>query len=247
MSRLRVVSLVPSWTETLIEAGANVVGRTRFCVHPAAAVASIPSVGGTKDLRLEKLRELKPDLVVLDREENTAAMALAVDGLAKIFVSHVEHVQQMPAELSRLATEFSAGDAAGIGVELVRAELLSYAGRFERILREPSALHNDSSRFAYCIWKNPWMAVGKDTFIASMLERSGYDLASLWPAGRGKYPEFTLEELPREVRVLLSSEPYPFAKKFPVEITNETLLVDGESFSWFGIRALRYLEGLLKA
>lgn len=241
MSRRRVVSLVPSWTETLIEAGADVVGRTRFCVHPAAAVAAILSVGGTKDLQIEKLRELKPDLIVLDREENTAAMALAVEGLAKIFVSHVEHVRQMPAELRRLAAEFGEDMSDD---HAVAAELRSYADRFDRRLAISPTLHNDSSRFAYCIWKNPWMAVGENTFIASMLEQSGYDLSRLWPEGRGKYPEFTLDELPADVRLLLSSEPYPFGKKFPTEVPNAKQLVDGESFSWFGIRALRYLEGL---
>ena len=242
MSGPRVVSLVPSWTETLVEAGAHVVGRTRFCVHPAAAVAKITAVGGTKDLNLETLAALKPDFIVLDREENTKQMFEALCKVpAKTFVSNVEDVRQMPSELARLATLFS-GD--GPNDKSVAAKLSSFADRFGQVLKTRRALHNDSSRFAYCIWKNPWMAVGQGTFIASMLEQSGYDLAHLWPAGRGKYPEFTLEELPRDVRMLLSSEPYPFAKKFPTEIPNEKELVDGESFSWFGIRALRYLEVL---
>lgn len=255
----RVVSFVPSWTETLIEVGADVVGRTRFCIHPADSVKTIEAVGGTKSFDESKLRSLKPDLILLDREENTREMFEIAQTVAPTLVSHVEHVRDMPRELRALAKALETK-------EIVSA-LEDLARRFELVLATPApaSLHNDSfpgllrwlkrdqssTEYVYVIWKDPWMVVRKDTFIGSMLERVGIDLANgeagaLLSASATKYPK--LDELPARATVLLSSEPYPFTKKFanePPELPNPSIaLVDGESFSWFGVRALRFLESL---
>lgn len=248
---MRIVSLVPSWTETLIEAGANVVGRTRFCIHPKDRVKAIEAIGGTKSFDIEKLRALKPDLIILDREENTKEMAELAMSVAPTFVTHVESVTDLPRELARLSAHLN------------NEELNNFATRFERVLLKPIlALHNDSfarfinphpvqenfksTKFVYCIWKDPWMAVGRKTFIASMLEQVGFEPNMMWPSGDEKYPKFEIETLAPDVLILLSSEPFPFAKlivKEPAIFSqNQVALVNGESFSWFGIRALRFLE-----
>jgi ABC-type Fe3+-hydroxamate transport system substrate-binding protein len=234
----RVVSLVPSWTETLIAAGVNVVGRTRFCIHPSEQVANIPIVGGTKSFDIEKIRALNPDLILLDREENTFEMSELAKVIAPLHVSHVESVREMPRELEVLAQVLE-GETA--------TSLLAMKDRYVSVLRRPTrVLHK--GLFVYCIWKEPWMAIGQNTFIASMLEQTGYDLGELWPITSEKYPKFEIADLPAEIAVLLSSEPYPFAKQFEQLHASfqgrDVKLVDGESFSWFGIRALRYLESV---
>ncbi len=270
---MRIVSLVPSWTETLIEAGLHVVGRTRFCIHPHDKVKTIEVVGGTKSFDIEKIRDLKPDIILLDREENTKEMGDLAERISMIHLSHVESVDDMPRELRALALALS------------NTQLEDFAGRFERVLGQPLiVLHNDffegllkwqteirvaatgdlkdtsliqgsqlaSTEFVYCIWKDPWMAAGRGTFISSMLRQVGFDLTKMWPSEKtsqeksqensDKYPTFNVTSIPSGALVLLSSEPFPFAKKPPFLPQKRVALVDGESFSWFGIRALRFLE-----
>jgi hypothetical protein len=254
MSSPRIVSFVPSWTETLVEAGANVVGRTRFCIH---APKSIPAVGGTKDFNLERIKELEPDLFVLDREENTRPMADALEGVAPLFVSHVRNVADMPGELKALALAIQEGG----GAEAVVSRLNDLAVRYEQVLalpprsfslpdfpglmewvgRKPEA-HENFEHVLYAIWKDPWMAAAEETFIASMLASIGLQPSMIWPKKLGAYPQFELEKLPPRTLVLLSSEPYPFHKRKPEIPGSLVAIVDGESFSWFGIRALRFLE-----
>lgn len=215
------------------------VGRTRFCIHPHDRAGSIPAVGGTKNVDLEKLKSLKPDLIVLDREENTREMAEALKGIASLHVSHVTDVATMPSELDALAS--------AIGSTAVQERLQGFATRYREVLAKPRMLHNGSSpgSVVYCIWKEPWMAVGPNTFIASMLEQAGYDPATLWPRTSEKYPKFKPADVPADALILLSSEPYPFGLRPPTEFgSRPQALVDGESYSWFGLRSLRFLEAL---
>lgn len=320
MKSPRVISLVPSWTETLLEAGVNVVGRSRFCIHPAGAVASVPAVGGTKDLRVDLIRDLKPDLIILDREENTLAMSEALVAIAPLHVSHVQSASDMPRELRALEAAIvraaglaptSAAGAGGSGGPTHQAEatipdlvletsgasdavtveplvtLEHFAERFEKILsRVPLAFGDfalisdtlksgsaETRQVVYAIWKDPWMAITKETYIGSMLEAVGVVGSRIWPvaaptsavassptgiaptgtattSAAAKYPSFNPKDLPAGSIVLLSSEPYPFHKKLESAkqdlAGHHVLVVDGESFSWFGIRSLRFLESLSK-
>lgn len=102
---MRVVSLVPSWTETLIECGITVVGRTRFCVHPKSNVAKIPAIGGTKGIDLEKLQSLQPDLVILDKEENTLQTAQQIQ--IPYFASHICSLADCERDLRELAARLN--------------------------------------------------------------------------------------------------------------------------------------------
>lgn len=242
---MRVVSMVPSWTETLLEASAEVVGRTRFCIHPAERVKSIPTVGGTKNWSLGKLKKLNPELIILDREENTRDMA--DEAPVEILDTHVSGIADMPRELRRLSKR------------LRLPALIEMADRYERCLsRQPTPVERlpgviewlkkptgKIERVVYVIWKNPWMTVSRSTFIGSMLEFVlGPGLLTEYSE---KYPKFDLDEIDcSNTLVLFSSEPFPFAKHKEelLRLPFASAIVDGESWSWFGVRALRFLETL---
>lgn len=247
---MRVVSLVPSWTETLIEAGVEVVGRTRFCIHPAKSVEPIPSVGGTKQFNLSKLEGLRPDLVVFDREENTKTMYEAYKG-AKWSgqVTDLVSLSQDMAELgarseNQRLREWSRWAYGMSQLPPTPCHWLQLPGLVKWV--KPPPPDYQPKRLHYLIWKKPWMEVTQSTFIGEILGRWG--LQRLLPVGEKKYPELSEDQM-REPGglVLLSSEPYPFERDldqfgdFPVPVG----LVDGEVYSWFGIRSLRFLENHL--
>ncbi len=249
---MRVVSMVPSWTETLIACGADVVGRTRFCIHPRT---SIPVVGGTKEIDWDKVDKLKPDLLILDREENPKS--IADESPYKVYASHVTSAQDLPLEIENLAGCFDGKVSAELralakrwqsvlaGKRVVPADLRMLPGVIEWLTPVPSGL--EDRPVIYVIWKKPWMAANRGTFISSMLEltfclreRIGEGLS------QAKYPEFDLEDLSPDSVLLFSSEPFPFAK-FKEEIASlpfASALVDGEAFSWFGLRSLLFIEEL---
>lgn len=244
---MRVVSLVPSWTETLIECGIEVVGRTRFCIHPEERIKDIAVVGGTKDLDLAKLDSLKADLLVLDKEENLAWMKDKVK--IPVHVTHVENIQSMPAQLSQLALLFQ------------NKKLQELAERWEIVTKKPpvplnfqkipgciDVLRRDQNSYRnliYVIWRNPWMAVSRHTFIGSLLGKMASN--AMIPAFEEKYPKIDFKDFdPEHTFFLFSSEPFPFAK-FKNDLLSlgvQGAIVDGESYSWFGLRSLKFLESL---
>lgn len=249
--------MVPSWTETLLHCGANVVGRTRFCIHPEDS--EIPVVGGTKNIDWEKVRVLRPDLILLDQEENPRSMS--DESPFPTHATHVEKVQDVAPELKELAGVISD--------PLVVQNLEQLAERWSIALKKNYNISNWSNfpgvikwvrvpvrgsemKAAYVIWKKPFMAASKQTFIGSMLDLFGvqnvFDQEEVSSA-KTKYPEFALEELPPDTVLLFSSEPFPFAK-FEKEIASfpfSSALIDGESFSWFGLRSLEFLEKMASA
>lgn len=253
--------MVPSWTETLIACGAQVVGRTRFCIHPAEKVKTISVVGGTKDIDWEKLEALKPDLLILDQEENPKSMARPE--ISAFHATHVTSVQDLPFELTSLADAFSQA-----GEFKVAERLQELSDRWERVNQAPMPAPSwerlsglvkwisvpsctpQEARIVYVIWKNPWMAAAPGTFIASVLQRLGWKTEQIWPGApaenrSGLYPAFEIEALASKSDVLLcSSEPFPFHKKVREleALGRPCAVVDGESFSWFGLRSLNFLE-----
>jgi hypothetical protein len=303
---MRVISLVPSLTETLVEAGVNVVGRTRFCVHPKDKVAAIPVIGGTKDLKQELIERLKPDLVVMDKEENTREMAEKLK--FKIHATHVDSVLSLQStflDLSRILQNQQLHlwgselreilKSAKSSHVLPRAEsvlmgLLKNSILFDPSLAQPnptsppkdasgitppfmdSAAHASVASFdlsgassfhellkrpwVYVIWKDPWMAVGPGTFIWSVFEHLGLEqpLQLGWQGlchaidieSHTKYPKFDLEKLGGECVLLLSTEPFPFVKRWSQlsDVKHTRYAIDGEAISWFGIRSLRFLKDM---
>ena len=239
--RPRVISLVPSWTETLLAADVLVVGRSRFCIHPDEHIKDIPVVGGTKSIDLIKIQNLKPDFVILDRQENTVQTA---DELARhniqMLVSDVVGFESLKVSLNLLATQLEApslksiADRYALVVKRVdQKKFLSQLIQNSIPIPEIHSRHVD-----YVIWKNPFMVIGANTFIAENLKLIGIE-----PRHQQKYPEISEDELKKSF-CLFSSEPFPFAKSFS-ELQQrgfQGVVVDGEKLSWFGIRNLNFLE-----
>jgi ABC-type Fe3+-hydroxamate transport system substrate-binding protein len=240
----RIVSLVPSITETLFALGLapRVVGRTGFCIHPRAAVRSVPKVGGTKDVNLARLRALAPTHVIVNVDENERP---AVDAL-RDFVPHVVVTHpNAPADnlaLFRLLGElFGAAPAAAALCAQLQAQLDALAARTW-----------PPQRVLYLVWKEPWMTVAADTYIARTLALVGLQVphpAGGW-AGAARYPVIDLETVvPQVERVLLSSEPYRFTMADAAALRRRFThvrveCVDGEAVSWYGVRAIGGLAGL---
>ena len=242
----RVVSLVPSITELLFYLGLadRVVGRTRFCVHPQGAVAGVPRVGGTKKLRIDKLRALRPSHVIVNIDENREEdMARIAEFTPHIVVTH-PLVPDDNLALYRLVGGIfgKQREAEGLCAAFQRArdELLDAAARWP--LR----------RVLYLIWRDPWMTVSQDTYISQMLALANWKTICHDP--RNRYPQVRPDEhlLADTDIVLFSSEPFPFKPAHVDELrklTGDTgtpcEFIDGEMTSWYGNRAvegLRYLR-----
>ena len=240
---MRVVSMVPSLTETLLRAGVHVVGRTRYCIHPPKMITNVPIVGGTKDVSWELVVDLKPDLVLLDKEENPLEMAEECP--LPYLATHVTSLKTLHEELVRLAGQFKnaqlmewAVDCYDILQEPTREWNFQKIPGFQEWVKPPTKKYEQVN---YLIWKKPWMAVTKETFIGSVLEKLGANIVE-FPEGE-KYPVVELEDLENAFN-LFSSEPYPFAKKITDlrEDGLEGAIINGESYSWFGIRTLEFLK-----
>ena len=233
----RIVSLVPSLTETLIDLGLEkrIVGRTRFCIHPSEAVRNIDRIGGTKDFSVERILKLKPDLIIGSQEENHKDGIEALQAQFPVWLSTIDSVDTALEHIGHL------GKVTGTAEE---ADLLTQAidKAWKGIPRSPS-----SKRVAYFIWKNPWMIAGKSTYINSVLERLGWTNVT----EQVRYPEIRMQELAKDPPelFLFSSEPFPFKKEhwsawraaFPKA---HFRLVNGEDFSWYGSRMLEAAERL---
>ena len=236
----RIVCLVPSITELVCELGLadELVGRTGFCIHPWDTVRSVPKVGGTKDIKLERIRELAPTHVIVNVDENRREDA---DALAE-FVPHVVVTHPL-GPLDNLDLYRLLG--ATFGREAQAARLCE---EFERALDELRARTWAPQDVLYLIWRDPWMAVAPDTYIAQMLALVGWRSQPLHSEDR--YPTVDLEECAGRVdRVLLSSEPYHFKERHVPEVAAlapnaQVSLIDGEMISWYGSRAIQGLHYL---
>lgn len=235
----RIVSLVPSQTELLYDLGLRdeVVGITKFCIHPDEWFRSKTRVGGTKKLNLNIIKQLQPDLIIGNKEENEK--------------SQIEQLmQEYPVWMSDIYTLRDALDMITRIGALVRKQQesqlikLQIEAAFKALATTTPRIANYKlPTVAYFIWKDPWMAAGSGTFIHDMLERCGFQ--NIFRNSK-RYPEVSLEQIKEanpEV-ILLSSEPYPFKEKHIQELQSvcpaaKIKLVDGELFSWYGSRLLK--------
>ncbi|MEZ5016915.1 MAG: helical backbone metal receptor [Flavipsychrobacter sp.] len=238
----RIISVVPSQTELLFDLNLDeeVVGITKFCVHPESWFRNKERVGGTKKLHLDKIRALKPDLIIANKEENEQEQ---IEELAKEFPVWISDINTLPHAMQMIQAVGQITDRQQIANNLV-----------DHIVNNFTQLQAATTpkRVAYFIWRNPWMSVGKDTFISNMITTIGWQNVL---ADKDRYPEVTLEELKayNPDTILLSSEPFPFKEEHIAEIkavlpNAEVLLVDGEMFSWYGSRlqkATAYFQHLL--
>jgi ABC-type Fe3+-hydroxamate transport system substrate-binding protein len=236
----RIVSLVPSQTELLYDLGLEeqVVGITKFCIHPAHWFKSKQRIGGTKNVNIEVVRALQPDLVIANKEENVKEQINAIESFCPVYTTIVD---SCPSAL-RMIRDLGIITHATKQAEALATQIESTLFSFQPIRRY---------RSLYLIWKDPYMSVGGDTFISNMIKQGGFDNLL---DHETRYPILDtakIKALNPEL-ILLSSEPYPFKQKHIHELAEicpkaTTILVDGEMFSWYGSRMLlsaKYFESL---
>ena len=228
----RIVSLVPSQTELLHDLGleAEVVGITKFCIHPERWFREKVRVGGTKNPKLDVIRSLEPHLILANKEENRLE---DIEALRQEFPVYTTDVVSVNDALNMIQTVGRL-----VGREQEATEWCTRGEVALQTLRSATP----PQKVLYLIWRKPWMAVGNDTFITHLLKHCGLEVMVV---GDGRYPEFELASL--EVQpdlVLLSSEPYPFKDKHIAELRMhfpqaQMLLTDGEAWSWYGTRWIK--------
>lgn len=227
----RIVSLVPSQTELLHALGLEdrVVGITKFCLHPDEWYHNKPRVGGTKSVNFEKIKELAPDLIIGNKEENERADIEALEKEYPLWMSDIFNLADSFEMIREVGQLTGTSDRAS---ELIS----SIQEAFEDLDRWVSENINGELTVAYFIWNDPGFCAGTNTFIDAMLKRCG--LRNYM--GEERYPEFKMDESSPDL-IFLSSEPFPFKEKHIKEYQEQfpnakVVLVDGEMFSWYGSR-----------
>jgi ABC-type Fe3+-hydroxamate transport system substrate-binding protein len=255
----RIISLVPSQTELLFTLGLDeeVIGITKFCVHPESWFKTKQRIGGTKTINIDAVKALQPDLVIANKEENIKEQVEVLQQITQVYVSDVNTLEDALVMITEIGALVNRQDPA---VELVN----KIQSEFEQLTPLSTPI-----KTAYLIWKDPYMAAGGDTFISDLLCRCGFKNTF---KDVKRYPEVLIKSVsdssgityepylsPAELSdencdlLLLSSEPYPFKQKHLTELQEKLpgckiLLVDGEMFSWYGSRLLasaQYLKQLV--
>ncbi|NER15766.1 ABC transporter substrate-binding protein [Spongiivirga citrea] len=239
----RIVSLVPSQTELIWDLGLKkeLVGITKFCVHPVSLRKEKAVVGGTKQVHFDKIKALRPDIILCNKEENDRFMVKELEKIAPVHVSDVQNLDDTMNLIQQYGEIFDTVENA--------SSLLENISDAVRRLKDQIRTR-PVKKVAYFIWKDPWMLAGKTTFINHLLSINKFENV----ATEDRYPEVVLNEFLRTAKpelILLSSEPFPFSKKHIRELSEKTdipvELVDGEYFSWYGSRLLKafdYFENL---
>lgn len=238
----RIVSLVPSQTELLhdLELDDEVIGITKFCIHPENWFRSKTRIGGTKTVNIERVRSLNPDLIIANKEENTQADIEQLEQIAPVWISDIHNLDEALDMIIRI------GELTNRLEKAKEISQLVLQG-FERIQQSKSP-----KNVLYLIWENPIMGVGANTFIHDMITRLGWKNVL---KNETRYPELMDEDIPllNPDLIILSSEPYPY-KQAHIERykkllpTADVQLLDGEFFSWYGSRLVKtvgYFEELL--
>ena len=233
---MRIISLVPSITELLYYLGLNdeVVGITKFCIHPENWHQTKTIIGGTKNLQIEKIKALQPTLVIANKEENVKDQIEAIQLFTKVLLTDIDTIDQALEAIVQIGNavnkSFEAKELAHVLAEKIQSNRLSLV----------------SKKALYFIWKDPYMIVAKNTFIDEMMQLAGFENAM---TKETRYPIVSEAEIKaiQPDYILLSSEPYPFKEKHieafqKITPSAKIILVDGEMFSWYGNRMLLAVE-----
>ncbi|WP_298896834.1 ABC transporter substrate-binding protein [uncultured Psychroserpens sp.] len=228
----RIISLVPSQTELLVDLGLEslIVGITKFCVHPQNLRQKKTIVGGTKQVNLDKIKDLNPDVILCNKEENTKEMILELEHIAPVHISDIFNLEDALELINMYGDLFSTEEKAIEIIQNIKAARYD----FSEYITDESKL-----KVAYFIWKSPWMVAAKNTFIDTMLKLNNFQN---YFEHLERYPEVELNEMNKNIDVImLSSEPYPFKEDHVKQLEFEfpkakIVLVDGEYFSWYGSR-----------
>jgi ABC-type Fe3+-hydroxamate transport system substrate-binding protein len=240
---MRIISLVPSITELLHYLGLDMetIGVTKFCIHPAAWFRTKKNIGGTKNINIRRIKELEPDLIIANKEENVREQVEELAASYNVWLTDVNSIDDAHTMIKDIGT------LTGKTAEAKKL-VLDIKKEFGKL--QP---FKPVKKTAYLIWRNPYMTIGSGTFINDMLQYCGLENVF---ATQSRYPKITVTDLAQSGcdLLMLSSEPYPFKEKHIKELQQQLpgvkiLLADGELFSWYGSRMLQlpqYLQNLLK-
>lgn len=238
----RIISLVPSQTELLSDLGLKdmIVGVTKFCVHPYDMKSKAGIVGGTKQVHINRIQALQPDIILCNKEENTKDIVEACESICPVHVSDIFNMSDSLALIQQYGKIFDVEVTASRLVDKITLERES----FDRFVKTKPKLN-----VVYFIWRRPWMVAANSTFINHLMQLNNFE--NQYQADE-RYPEIQLEVNEAIDLVLLSSEPYPFKEAHKKELSkfypNAKLeLIDGEMFSWYGSRltkAFKYFKQL---
>ncbi len=229
----RIVSLVPSQTETLFDLGLEdeIVGITKFCIHPYHLRSTKTKIGGTKNVHIDKIRELQPDIIIANKEENTLEIVESLKDICPVWVTDIETIDENIRMIEDFGVLFNKRTEAKKWIDKIRFAQKDF---MNFVSNKPSY------KAAYFIWREPYMVAGNNTFINELLTLNKFE--NVYAEREERYPEIEL----RKIRiqgdpelVFLSSEPFPFKEEHAFEIGRfthhgKTIFVDGEMFSWFG-------------
>lgn len=232
----RIISLVPSLTELLVDLGLEdrLVGITKFCIHPKHLKKQKTVVGGTKQIHLDKIKALKPDFILCNKEENTKEIVNQVKEITVTYVSDLNTIKDVLELIQKLGVLLNCTQKA----DLINQQIQQKQKQFLAYIKDKK-----SKKVAYFIWANPYMVAGKNTFINALLKRNKFENVY---ENLGRYPEIEIEKIKEVDYILLSSEPYPFQEKhkklFAKYSKAKIILVDGEYFSWYGSRLIQTFD-----
>lgn len=236
----RIVCLVPSITELLVDLGlsSSIVAITKFCVHPKYLRKEKVIVGGTKNVNLEKIKALDPDIIICNKEENTKKIVESCKLITSTYVSDIYTIEDLILLIQQFGEIFCCNEEAKeiiITIEEKYNNFLDFVHPLPRL------------KVVYFIWKNPWMIAANHTFINHVLNINNFQNVFI---KKERYPEISLNSLVKISNIdviFLSSEPYPFQEKDVIELQNKfkdskIILVNGEFFSWYGTRMLKAFD-----
>ena len=239
----KIISIVPSQTELLYDLGLDekVVGITKFCVHPVEWFRTKPRLGGTKQLRMDIIHKIEPDLIIANKEENTKEQVEQLAEYYPVWVSDINNLQTAFAMIEAVGEMTGTLEKAKELISRIKKNLPGVQAEYTNNAKQLTPKTN-KPKTAYLIWKNPYMTVGGDTFIHAMMQVAGFDNIF---CRLKRYPEVTIAQLKSAncELLFLSSEPFPFTQKHIEELRTflpdtKIILVDGEMFSWYGSRLL---------
>jgi len=226
-----VISLVPSHTELLFDLGLHdfVIGRTKFCIHPSPEIRNIPIIGGTKNIQIETIKSLNPDLIIANKEENIQTDVLTLAKDYPVWISDIKTLEDSFEMIKEIAALFNVTE-------------LGKSIQNRTISKIQSIASKQSMRAAYLIWNEPFMTIGSDTYIHHIMDQLGFENVF---ANHTRYPEVSIEDIKaaQPELILLSSEPFPFKEIHKIQFKTifkgtQIEIVDGEVFSWYGSRII---------
>ncbi|MGX7668648.1 ABC transporter substrate-binding protein [Flavobacterium pedocola] len=240
----RIISLVPSQTELLYDMGLeeSLVGITKFCVHPFHLKSTKTIIGGTKQVKIDKIKALNPDIIIANKEENTLEIVASLKEICPVWVTNIITIEDNLKMIEDFGQLFNKRTNAQKWINKTNFALEDFKSFIE---------DKEVKKVAYFIWANPYMVAGGDNFINELLKLNKFkNIYDNHPKYEGRYPEIVIQKMRIQGDpdlILLSSEPYPFKDEHAFELGRHThhattIFVDGEMFSWYGSRLVKAFE-----